>query len=112
MGKVKLPTNSLGAPLPMVPDVAAVARTKFTACATAQDVTLNTSATVFQAYANSGDVYVRYATGCTDTNFDEIIQSGAGMLLNIPTGCTAISFLAATSGALYALIQKNASTPI
>lgn len=92
--------------VPLAEAVIAIAEDHFTDLSTAQTVNLEDDATFLQVSAYDGVVAVKYNGTATTSDFDEILTESESMHRVIKKDITSVSFIAITTGAKVAVIQK------
>ena len=98
-----------GNPVQLSPVGTALARQVVGTLSSNVAVTLNTSARFLRMYTKSQDVYLRWGTAATATNFDEYLPSGQVVDLVVPRGSSdfgTINFLEAAASGTVVLVQK------
>jgi hypothetical protein len=90
----------------LVPSEVAIARTTLTSLGTATTVAINTNTSILTVKAMFQPVYVRWNTGVTSANYDEVVLPGETMTRKIDQGEYAnISLIEETVGAKAFVIQ-------
>ncbi len=89
------------------PAEGAIARTVSSSIASATTIAINANTTMIEVKAMFQPVYLRYTTGVTSANFDEVILPGETMNRKVHQGEYAnISVIEETAGAKVFVTQK------
>ena len=97
-------------PLPenyqLPPAIQPLAVTRDTSIDTATTVTLNANTGLLEVTALTSNIFLKYGSGVTSSDFDEFILAGTTRHYAIPQGVTEISVIEESTGGIIILIEK------